>query len=685
MSRLSKIPLWVPVLAALAGGAYALVHALTSWSWTFATIAIAAGVLFLIAVLIWPRRWGKANVCVLHVVGAALVAFLALAGVNVLTNKLMEALELGSLPIWFGLILAVEVFGLVAFWYLMGRGWKLRPAKWTSAVLAAVVILVVPVLVGILNDDQSSVPSLDPTYSELDVLIVSDGSRHEPPPPLSENPALEEFDVRYSVGYAVGEEVRWTLLNAASETKALHTVARGDEAPVRAAPPIPRDEADTVLLLLVDGTAPFTEDPRGLPEKQAQGDEVSRWKRVAKNAAPEETPAYALLQSREEPPSCPTTGPECNRFKAWESFGSPGRAVSAQGYGSQTVTDAAVHLAVAAPTAQADLALAMEHRPILLFDDEESVPWPISVDALFKKGALTLCSNESIIRTDCGDELRHPIELKNGDNHLQLDLDEFGNLDDRARAALKVQREEAASLVPGSKPPGAGSAIYVHPHSTTRDGQELLYLDYWWYLPENPVGVGGGALCGAGFVIPGVTCLNHQSDWEGITVVVDRTGDKPKVKAVHYAQHDHVVRYGWGELRARWDKLGNAKVKALLDEIPDASRRPIAFVANGTHATYPIPCGACGQGSKTLGEGQRRGDLGWVGNNTDACGRSSCLQMLPTTEEGEEPALWNAYDGLWGERNCYLTYYCDSASPPSAPGKQGRYEDPTDYDHPGNL
>jgi hypothetical protein len=670
VSRLSKIPLWVPVLIALGLGAYGLVDALTSWSWKVVTFVVAAGVLLVIALVIWPRRWGKANVYVLQVLGAALVAFLALAGVNVLTNLIMEAFDLDSLDIGVGLVLAVVVFGLAAFWYLKGRGWEAKPATGVAAVLALVVILGAPLIVGKLKSSESSVPNVDPIFSELDVLIVSDGSRHAPPPQLQDNPALEEFDVRYSVGYAAGDEVRWTLANAASETKALNTVARGDEAPARAAPPVPRAEADTVLLLLVDGTAPFVEDPQGLPDRPGQAGEAARWRRVAESAAAPGTPAFALLESLDQ-----------RRLEAWASFGSPGRAVSAQGYGSQTVTDAAVHLAVDAPTARADLALAMEHRPILLFDHAEPVPWPVSVDALFRKGALTLCRNEGVAKTDCSDEpLGHPTELKNGGTHLQLDLEEFGDLDKRARAALKAQREEAASLVAGETAPGAGSAIYVHPHSTVRDGRKLLYLDYWWYLPENPVGVGGGALCGAGFVIPGVTCLGHQSDWEGMTVVIDRTDPKPKVEAVQYAQHDHVVRYDWDKLRAYWDNLRNPEVKKLLDEIPDASRRPVAFIARGTHATYPTPCGACGQESKLLGEDPHRGDLGWVGNNTDACGRSSCLQMLPTTEEGEEPALWNAYDGPWGERNCLLTYYCNSASPPTAPGGQGRYEDPTSFD-----
>lgn len=68
------------------------------------------------------------------------------------------------------------------------------------------------------------------------------------------------------------------------------------------------------------------------------------------------------------------------------------------------------------------------------------------------------------------------------------------------------------------------------------------------------------------------------------------------------------------------------------------------------------------------------------GNNTGACGRSSCLQTLPTRRGGRKPALWSAYAGTWGDHHCFLTYYCDSGTPPTAPGRQKRYLDPVRYD-----
>jgi hypothetical protein len=204
----------------------------------------------------------------------------------------------------------------------------------------------------------------------------------------------------------------------------------------------------------------------------------------------------------------------------------------------------------------------------------------------------------------------------------------------------------------------------------------LLYLDYWWYLSDNPSRVGGGALCGAGLVIPGITCDNHVSDWEGLTVVIDRTTVKPVVLAVQYAQHATVVSYPWQQLRSSWEA---PEVRALVAHVADVSERPLAFIAKGTHATYPRPCpGGCWQSANNnLHDGGHDGVLPWIGNYTAICGAVSCVQLLPTLEGGRQPALWSAFAGTWGDVHCVLRYYCDKGVPPPAPGRQTRYLHPT--------
>jgi hypothetical protein len=64
--------------------------------------------------------------------------------------------------------------------------------------------------------------------------------------------------------------------------------------------------------------------------------------------------------------------------------------------------------------------------------------------------------------------------------------------------------------------------------------------------------VGAGTSCGVGLSLPGKTCFDHQSDWEGITIVFDRRDKTPVPVAVQFAQHGAVVRYGYQDLLGIW-------------------------------------------------------------------------------------------------------------------------------------
>jgi hypothetical protein len=630
------------VLVVLLGFAlYGIADATNIW--------FALGALVVLVLVLWPRKWKRLprlDIGAVQVAAAALLGLLAVVGANVLVNSVHELFG-GSgewrLPILVGLAMAIVLFAAVAYGYLRWAKFKREPAAIGGVLLALLVIAGLPVLIGLTRDERREVPEQALVASQVDLLIVGDGSRHPVPSRLPSIPTLGQFDLRYSVGVATGDGVRWTLVDDPSSSAALDALAAGDELPAAERPPSPRTGADSALLLVVDGTPPVNLDPTALRQVARRPGEVAEWKRVAAAAVPREMPVFALLQS--------TNGRRLDEWRRWQRL----EGVASAQEQSPAVADTALQLAVGSATAQADLALAMTHRPVLLFDRREPYPMPVAVDSLFREGRVTLCDDRGV-STSCEDEpLRSPHGLVNGGTHLRLDL--------RAPAAA------------GS---GAGSAIYVHPVSVDRGRRHLLYLDYWWYLPGNPVDVGGGALCGAGLVIPGVTCQSHESDWEGITVVVDRSRKEPRVVSVHYAQHDSVVRYPWQDLQRRWQA---PDVAALVAQIPDLAGRPLAFVARGTHATYPEPCaGGCRQVGSGLGESAHRGDLDWVGNDTAECGKSVCLQMLPTHGNGEKPALWNAYTGQWGERHCRLTFYCDSGSPPTAPGNQERYEDPTQYD-----
>ncbi len=148
---------------------------------------------------------------------------------------------------------------------------------------------------------------------------------------------------------------------------------------------------------------------------------------------------------------------------------------------------------------------------------------------------------------------------------------------------------------------------------------------------------------------------------------------------MQYAQHDKVVHYSWGALRAHWSK----SEQRFLGQVADSATRPLAFSARGTHATYPFPCSACSQTTKhwwsRFHESGANGGLEWSGNNTSVCGDAPCLKLLPTRDQGRNPALWADYDGPWGEWHCWRSYYCNAGEPPPGPGHQTRFEHPERY------
>jgi hypothetical protein len=409
----------------------------------------------------------------------------------------------------------------------------------------------------------------------------------------------------------------------------------------------------------------------------------------------EDTPVYALLQTTDD-----------ERLGEWhDSFARMGDVVSVQRFGSQSLTDTAVRLGVATPTAQDDFWLAMQHRPILLFDRGEEVPRPLSIEQMFKDGHVRQCADlESDGTCGSGPALASPAQLRSPGMHLVIE-DGKQDLQDLAKREQNQWTDATPAEPegpPGAPPPppappdatldpgrslGEGSRIYVHPVSVTQgNGGRLLYLDYWWYLPENPAGAAKGAFCGAGLVMVGVTCFDHQSDWEGVTVVLERPKDAKDWKplAVQYAQHEAVVRYDWDALRTQWEK--DARLDTVRERIADFEQRPVVFVASGTHASYARRCpSGCHQVATGLEENHSDGGRIWVGDDTAVCLRISCLLPLPTASGGRGPASWNAFSGPWGKRRCALKYYCASGTPPAAPGQQDRYQDPARFDGRGNV
>jgi hypothetical protein len=296
---------------------------------------------------------------------------------------------------------------------------------------------------------------------------------------------------------------------------------------------------------------------------------------------------------------------------------------------------------------QEQAALARQLRPVLLFDENEA-RFPLDIRAAVESRLIETC------RAALGGE---PCEFVEQDAEFDLGADYLNVAD-----------------VKGPRGGGTNSAYYyrVVPRANR------LYVDYWWYFTRNPTPVGEGLFCAPGFGLPGLTCHEHASDWEGVTVVLGPCktfgppcmavgGKQWSPAAVRYAQHEFIVSYAWRPTLLRLWRIFRGR----------PTLRPLVYVANNSHASYPAACRQSCKQLRTLfgapvSESAHDGRVPWARN--DDC--STCLRRLPLTRE-DEPALWNAFDGRWGTQKCILAgAYCDSSRAPGAPAKQKRYRDP---------
>ena len=297
-------------------------------------------------------------------------------------------------------------------------------------------------------------------------------------------------------------------------------------------------------------------------------------------------------------------------------------------------------------------AIAHEHRPILLFDSGEEFRTPLDVEAMLKSKHVQLCPQGRGLLADCR-EVNGVEDLRNEFGNLRLDIREIQGADPVLPTTIYAQVRRDM----------------VHEGWTD--------IDYWWYLANNPAGTGQGAMCGAGFVIPEITCFDHQSDWEGVTVVVD---ENRKLQEVHFAGHKFNVRVPWPRLESAY------KTPALSSHTRgrDVARRPLVFIARGTHAAYPVPCKlATCEGGSVFEDTRHDGKHEWP------CEGDACVQPFPARPGGAAGlASWNAFDGRWGSAVCIAKVYCARTKGPESPGKQGRFKHPWCFNrsaHTGNL
>lgn len=317
--------------------------------WKYALAAYAgAGVLLVLS------QFSEYLKSFVIVVGAIVGPWLSVVSFNFVFH---EPLKWLGLRLWPGLILAGIVFALVAFAYV--RIWKenLVPAGIVAVVLAGVNVLGVPLLLGSTKTkDKRPVALSGDVVSRLDVAIIVPGGTPRKLLRADGAKTQEGWDVQWSVGRDGDAAVDWLLLDSTDPDAAL-TAARGSGAALTAQPTW-RPETDRVVVLAVDATPPVFSKPESLPSVAGSDGEITRWLKIAAEAAPGAQIAV-LLQTNDQA-----------RVAAWskEVEGRGGSVESLQELGRTSLTDAAQVMAVQAPRAKQHLALAVQYRPVLLFD-----------------------------------------------------------------------------------------------------------------------------------------------------------------------------------------------------------------------------------------------------------------------------------------------------------------------------
>jgi hypothetical protein len=297
--------------------------------------------------------------------------------------------------------------------------------------------------------------------------------------------------------------------------------------------------------------------------------------------------------------------------------------------------------------------LATDLRPYLRFDSHEH--WrPVAVDDFVaeqftgrKRHTVCHVATRTCAPFGKGNDLTVLRRGPKAPDFIDIEGDAANGAD------FKAPRRRCRGPVVWDCNDGRSAVIYYR--RTTHEGR--WYWDYWWFLRYNNY---TGKVNGCE-----IYCADHEGDWEGITVITTPHVEDPEIVGAIYAAH---------------------KDRVLVDGplVPLSKGHPIAFVAEGTHASYPFRCSQCTQFSGILGfrlpEEGHDGEVAWGSNLDSECEKHRCVEPLPELADAEDLALplageWAGWPGRWGEtcgfRPCSL-----EESSPSSPGLQTRFKCP---------
>jgi hypothetical protein len=298
------------------------------------------------------------------------------------------------------------------------------------------------------------------------------------------------------------------------------------------------------------------------------------------------------------------------------------------------------------------VSLAERFRPWLRFDSGER--WqPLNVDDLLDEGTHQFCRGAG--NTHCT-----LIQNHGAFDQMVKQTSELGaHLNLKGSDVSQYRGPQTCSAPLLDCGTGPTSAIYFH----VTESNDRFYIDYWWFLRDNHFAI-STPLCFSNALQKADVCDEHEGDWEGVTVVTP-PDDPDHVAYVVYAAHKGAFRYAATSLQM----VGVNKT------------RPVVYLANGSHAAYPIAChrepcfepiGLAEASLLDIPEGRYDGGRSWARNADDQCdldGAGRCLLSL------HDPP-WTNWPGQWGDGCERACGGAGEVSSPQSPGLQARYQTP---------
>jgi hypothetical protein len=295
--------------------------------------------------------------------------------------------------------------------------------------------------------------------------------------------------------------------------------------------------------------------------------------------------------------------------------------------------------------------LATALRPRLRFDSQE--PWrPISVSAFVGESYVDGTDDEACRQgADSGcAPLAKVDELRRGPG-----TPDFIDIHGDGKNGVDYKSPYRRCRGPVAVDCDSGPSAVIYYRRTSHEGR--WYWDYWWFLRYNDY-VGHFNECA-------VYCADHEGDWEGMTVITTASL-KPRILGAIYAAH-------------------KARILVEAPILPVSGTHPLAYVAEGTHATYPFRCTGrdCEQFDEALDvrlpEDSHDGEVAWGGNDDHECARFECVRPIPEVGHPGTTAAplaggWAGWHGTWGDtcvNGCGL-----AESSPRSPGVQIRFKCP---------